>query len=147
VDQLPIDACPFCNLPQDRVFYKGQFLKAVWDIFPVSPGHALLISDRHVATWFEASLEEQQDLIASIAAVRGIIDKLHSPDGYNIGLNIGEAAGQTVFHLHIHVIPRFRGDMADPAGGVRHVIPERGNYRKDAQAFRGSGKFSPGVFP
>jgi len=126
---MPDVACPFCNLPQERVFYEGRYFKAIWDLFPVSTGHALLISARHVATWFDARPEEQQDICSTIAAVRAIIDKLHSPDGYNVGFNVGEAAGQTVFHLHIHVIPRHCGDMADPAGGVRHVIPHRGNYR------------------
>jgi len=121
--------CPFCNLPRERVFHEGHLFKAVWDVFPVSTGHALLIPNRHVATWFDASREEQIDLIGGIAIVRGIIEKLHSPDGYNIGVNVGQAAGQTVFHLHVQVIPRYRGDVVDPTGGVRHVIPERGNYR------------------
>ncbi len=120
--------CPFCNVPQERIVYEGRLFKAVWDIFPVSPGHALLIPNRHVATWFDASQEEQVDLVGGIAIVRDIIDRLHLPDGYNIGINVGDAAGQTVFHLHVHVIPRYRGDVADPTGGVRHVIPARGNY-------------------
>ena len=127
--QISRDECPFCNLQQERIFHEGQLFKAVWDIFPVSTGHALLILNRHVATWFDASPEEQADLVGGIAIVRDIIDRLHSPDGYNIGINVGEAAGQTVFHLHVHVIPRYRGDVADPTGGVRHVIPQRGNYR------------------
>jgi len=103
--------------------------KAVWDVFPVSRGHALLIPNRHVPAWFDASPEEQAELCGGIMSVREIIDRLHSPDDYNIGINVGEAAGQTVFHLHVHVIPRYRGDMADPTGGVRHVIPQLGNYR------------------
>ena len=127
--QVSSDECPFFNLPLERVFYEGQLFKAVWDIFPVSTGHALLIPNRHVATWFDASREEQIELVGGIAIVRGIIEELHSPDGYNIGVNVGQAAGQTVFHLHVHVIPRYRGDVVDPTGGVRHVIPERGNYR------------------
>ena len=123
------DECPFCNLPRERVFHEGHLFKAAWDIFPVSTGHALLIANRHVATWLDASHAEQIELLGGITMVCHIIDKLHSPDGYIIGINIGEAAGQTVFHLHVHVIPRYRGDMVDPTGGVRHVIPERGNYR------------------
>ncbi len=121
--------CPFCNLPSERVFHEGDLFKAAWDIFPVSAGHALLILNRHVPTWFDASREEQIDLVGGIGIVRSIIEKLHSPDGYNIGVNVGQAAGQTVFHLHVHVIPRYYGDVVDPTGGVRHVIPERGNYR------------------
>ena len=127
--QQQIDECPFCTVPQERVFYEGNVFKGVWDVFPVSKGHALLIPNRHVATWFDADLEEQAELCHGITFVREIIDRLYSPDGYNIGINVGEAAGQTVFHLHVHVIPRYCGDMADPTGGVRHVIPQLGNYR------------------
>ena len=133
MEERPCFECPFCNLPQERVFYEGRLFKAVWDIFPVSTGHALLIPNRHVPTWFDASPEEQADLVSGIAVVRDKIDKLHVPDGYNIGINVGEAAGQTVFHLHLHVIPRYRGDVADPTGGVRHVIPKLGNYRNCEQ--------------
>ena len=108
----------------------------IWDRYPVSPGHALLILRRHVATWFEATLEEQQSLVCTIDAAKAEIELKHSPDGYNIGINVGDAAGQTVQHLHVHVIPRYRGDVRDPRGGVRHVIPGKGNYalpQKDAQ--------------
>jgi diadenosine tetraphosphate (Ap4A) HIT family hydrolase/HKD family nuclease len=102
----------------------------LWDAFPVSPGHALLVPKRHVATWFDATKEEQAELVAAIDIARAAIDRrLHGqPDGYNIGVNVGRAAGQTVFHLHVHVIPRKSGDVPDPRGGVRHVIPSKGNY-------------------
>ncbi|WP_395838099.1 DEAD/DEAH box helicase family protein [Archangium violaceum] len=101
---------------------------AIRDRYPVSPGHTLVIPRRHVATWFEATPEEQRALFELVDEVKRGLDASHKPDGYNVGINVGEAAGQTVFHLHVHVIPRYRGDMADPRGGVRHVIPGKGNY-------------------
>lgn len=123
-------SCPFCNPDPARVFYEGKLVKALWDGFPVSPGHALLVPRRHVATWFDATPEEQLELMAAINNVRTTIIARHKPDGFNVGVNIGRAAGQTVFHLHVHVIPRYEGDVEDPTGGVRGVIPARGNYLK-----------------
>ena len=90
----------------------------------------LLIPGRHVATRFDATPEEQMELIATVDVARKNILERFMPDGFNLGVNIGEAAGQTVFHLHLHVIPRYRGDVEDPTGGVRNVIPARGNYLK-----------------
>jgi diadenosine tetraphosphate (Ap4A) HIT family hydrolase len=92
----------------------------------VSPGHALVIPRRHVATWFDASLEEKAELLAAVDAARAAIERTNSPDGYNIGVNVGAAAGQTVFHLHVHVIPRYKGDVKEPRGGVLHVLPGKG---------------------
>lgn len=129
---MDADACPFCSILSDRVFHEGRLTRALWDAFPVSPGHSLLIPRRHVATWFDASPDEQAELLTGIQIVREHIERSYSPDGYNIGVNVREAAGQTVFHLHVHVIPRYRGDVADPTGGVRHVIPGKGNYRISA---------------
>ncbi len=124
------EECPFCNIEQDRLIYEDDLIIAFWDVYPVSPGHTLLIPKRHVATWFDASEEEQIHLFHGVNRVREIIEERHSPAGYNIGVNVGQAAGQTVFHLHLHVIPRYGGDTPDPTGGVRHVIPGRGNYRR-----------------
>ena len=101
-----IVSCPFCYFSEERTFYQGHLCKALWDAFPASVGHALLIPNRHVSKWFDATPEEQMELLSGISVAREIIDKLHSPDGYNIGVNIGEAAGQTVPHLHVHLIPR-----------------------------------------
>lgn len=121
--------CPFCEpVTQERVFYRDEFVMGLWDAFPVSAGHALLVPIRHVATWFDASNEERIALTEAIDFARAVIEENHRPDGYNIGVNSGVAAGQTIFHLHLHVIPRYRGDVRDPRGGVRHVIPSRGNY-------------------
>jgi len=83
-----------------------------------------------MATWFDAGAEERIALFKALDAAKAIIEKDHRPDGYNIGINCGPAAGQTIFHLHIHLIPRYAGDVADPRGGVRHVIPDKANYTK-----------------
>jgi superfamily II DNA or RNA helicase/diadenosine tetraphosphate (Ap4A) HIT family hydrolase len=121
--------CPFCEPDQERVFYRGRLVVGLWDAFPVSDGHALLVPKRHVTAWFDATPEEQSELTQAIAEARRAIEAVHSPDGYNIGVNVGQAAGQTVFHLHVHVIPRYAGDVPNPRGGVRHVLPGKGNYR------------------
>ena len=120
--------CVFCAPHADRIFYEGERVRGLWDAFPVSPGHALLIPRRHVATWFEASVEEQRDLASAISVAQRAVVERHEPDGFNIGINVGEAGGQTVAHLHVHVIPRYRGDVEDPRGGVRGVIPARRLY-------------------
>lgn len=94
----------------------------------MSPGHALVTPRRHVAGWFDASPEEQAALMRSLDIARAKILTLYEPDGFNIGINVGEVAGQTVFHLHVHLIPRYRGDVADPRGGVRYVVPSKARY-------------------
>src|SRR5262245_29478365 len=120
--------CPFCEVAPERVFYRGRLVLGIWDNFPVSPGHALLISKRHVGDWFEATSQERLELTEAIALAREAILRSHKPDGFNVGVNVGKAAGQTVFHLHVHVIPRYKGDAEDPRGGVRHVIKSKANY-------------------
>ena len=120
--------CPFCVISRDRVIFESANVLAVWDKYPVSVGHALLIPKRHVPTWFEATDTEQQELLRAIRNIKSLIEDAHSPDGYNIGINSGDAAGQTVPHLHLHVIPRYAGDVQDPRGGVRWVLPERAAY-------------------
>ena len=124
----PSDSCPFCSPSPAHVFVESDLVRGIWDAFPVSAGHALLVPRRHIATWFDATTDERRALIDAIEAARTAILQRHNPDGFNIGINVGAAAGQTVFHLHIHVIPRYAGDVPDPRGGVRHVIPEHGNY-------------------
>ena len=120
--------CPFCRPDADRVFHKGELILGLWDMFPVSPRHALVVTRRHIFDWFEASLEEQLALLEGINIARNVILTKADPAGFNIGVNVGEVAGQTVPHLHVHVIPRYEGDVPDPRGGVRHVIPGLGNY-------------------
>jgi superfamily II DNA or RNA helicase/diadenosine tetraphosphate (Ap4A) HIT family hydrolase len=128
---------PFLARPHSDWIASNSLAFAIWDGFPVSPGHALLIPKRAVATWFDATVEEQHALMDLVAPVRAIIEDRFrdpAPAGWNIGINVGAAGGQTVFHLHMHVIPRYAGDMEDPRGGVRHVIPWKGNYKRAAPA-------------
>ncbi len=121
---------PFLTQPQTDWIASNAEAFAVFDRYPVSAGHALVVTRRVVANWFEATVAEQTALMALVNEVKVILDERlkPKPDGYNVGFNAGEAAGQTVPHLHIHVIPRYRGDVTDPRGGVRHVIPGKGNY-------------------
>jgi superfamily II DNA or RNA helicase/HKD family nuclease len=130
--------CPFCNPPADRVFYRDSVVIGMWDGFPVTPRHALLVPVRHVPTWFDATEQEKLMLLRSIDIARSAIESHGPVDGYNVGFNSGAAAGQTVFHLHLHVIPRRHGDSEDPRGGVRHVIPSQGNYLKIRDDLRNS---------
>lgn len=128
--------CPFCNPEPQRVFLRLQHVYALWDGFPVTDGHALIVPYRHVSSWFDAADTERAELFSAIDVVCSIICERGGIDGFNFGVNVGAAAGQTVPHLHQHVIPRRKGDMPDPRGGVRHVIPGRGNYlRTDAPRF------------
>lgn len=121
-------SCVFCALPVDRVM--GQNAHAVWirDGFPVSRGHSLVIPRRHLASFFEATQEERSALLALLDDARAAAIAEFQPDGFNIGINDGAAAGQTVPHLHIHLIPRYAGDVQDPRGGIRWVLPERADY-------------------
>jgi diadenosine tetraphosphate (Ap4A) HIT family hydrolase len=121
--------CPFCDVAADRVVAGNAHALAIRDAFPVNPGHTLVVPRRHVSSWFESSSEERLAMFALLDRVRLELDEQLRPDGYNIGINVEEAGGQTVMHLHVHLIPRFKGDVDDPAGGVRFVLPERGNYR------------------
>jgi len=120
---------PFLDRPETDWIASNALAFVIWDGFPVSPGHMLIVPKRLVATWFEATVEEQHALMALVGVMKEQLDQERSPDGYNIGINVGEAGGQTVFHLHVHLIPRYLGDMEDPRGGVRHVIPSKGNYK------------------
>lgn len=120
--------CTFCTLPPARVL--GQNEHAVWirDAFPVSPGHSLVIPRRHVGSFFEVSDGERSSLLELLGVAKMAAESEFAPAGYNIGINDGSAAGQTVPHLHIHLIPRYVGDMPDPRGGVRWVIPSKADY-------------------
>jgi diadenosine tetraphosphate (Ap4A) HIT family hydrolase len=121
---------PFLAVPVCEWLCSNELAFAVFDGFPVSPGHVLVVTRRMVATWFDATDEEQAALMGLVNEAKRRLDvRLEpKPDGYNVGFNCGAASGQTVPHVHIHVIPRYVGDMADPRGGVRHVIPGKGNY-------------------
>ena len=121
---------PFLAIPAGDWLCSNDLTFAIFDGFPVSPGHVLVTTRRIVETWFDATNEEQAALMALVKESKCLLDIQLSPkpDGYNVGFNSGGAAGQTVPHVHIHVIPRYLGDMPDPRGGVRHVIPNKGNY-------------------
>lgn len=122
--------CPFCRPEADKLFHAGERVLGLWDAFPVAEGHALVVPRRHVADWWSATPAERAELLQALEVAKEQIEaRLAAPPaGYNIGVNVGAAAGQTVFHLHVHLIPRSAGDVPDPRGGVRHVIPARANY-------------------
>jgi diadenosine tetraphosphate (Ap4A) HIT family hydrolase len=116
--------CPFCDLG-DRVLAENEHAVAVRDLEPASPGHTLIIPKRHSASFFDLTSAEVAACHALIRSERDHVAKAHHPDGYNIGVNEGAAAGQSVPHTYLHLIPRYTGDHPDPRGGIRHVIPTR----------------------
>ncbi len=118
----------FTSIEPSKILYKNDFFFIIKDGFPVNPGHLLIISNQVRKDYFHLTQEEKANLNEVILTAKEIIEREHQPDGYNIGMNCGEVAGQTVFHFHCHLIPRYAGDMENPRGGVRHVIPEKGKY-------------------
>lgn len=121
--------CPFCHPEAQEVVLRNELWYARWDKYPVNKGHLLIISLRHISSYFETTEEEKQRMLALIEECKRLLDRDYHPDGYNIGINIGPDAGQTIMHLHVHLIPRYRGDMKNPQGGVRGVIPEKRIYK------------------
>ena len=121
-------SCPFCALPPERVLLRNVSAIAIRDAYPVSPGHTLVIPQRHVASLFDATPDERAAMFELLEMAKRQLQLEFSPAGYNIGINDGTAAGQTVGYLHIHLIPRYPGDRPDPRGGVRWVIPEKADY-------------------
>jgi len=121
---------PFSAIPEAEWLCANELAFAIFDSFPVSPGHVLVVTRRVVPTYFDCTAAEQEAVMELVGEVKNLLDERlePKPDGYNVGFNAGAAAGQTVPHVHVHVIPRYAGDMPDPRGGVRHVIPEKGNY-------------------
>ena len=124
-------ACPFCGLSAGRVIAANEHAVAMRDLYPVSPGHSLVVPKRHIRDWWVATPAEREAIGELVDVLKRGLDDEMAPAGYNVGFNDGAAAGQTVFHLHVHVIPRFEGDVEDPRGGVRHVLPHRANYLVD----------------
>jgi superfamily II DNA or RNA helicase/diadenosine tetraphosphate (Ap4A) HIT family hydrolase len=133
----------FLDIPESKWVASNDLAFAFRDNFPVSPGHTLIVTRRVIADWFSATSAERLALLDLVDAIKKRLDDELHPDGYNVGFNAGVAAGQTVPHLHIHVIPRFRGDMDDPRGGVRHVIPSRGNYLCKVEPLATGGETNP----
>ncbi len=121
--------CPFCNPDSEReLIVESATAFAIFDKFPVSNGHALIIPKKHCDDYFDLTFREQSACMFMLNTVKEILKKKLNPDGFNVGINISEAAGQTVPHVHIHLIPRYKGDVKEPRGGVRGVIPEKKNY-------------------
>ena len=118
--------CIFCN--QEELILENELTWARYDKYPVSPGHLLIITKRHVADFFDTTIEERRALNDLLQEAKKMLEREYSLDGYNIGVNCGEAAGQTIMHLHIHLIPRYQGDIDNPRGGVRGVIPDKRIY-------------------
>ena len=118
----------FQSIPKERILYKDNHFFIIEDLYPVSPGYLLIISNELKKDYFELSTIEKISLPQAIDKAKVLIEQKYSPDAYNIGMNCGEVAGQTIFHFHCHVIPRYKGDINDPTGGVRGVIPLKMKY-------------------
>ena len=129
--------CPFCEIINNdnthRIIEQNDFAIVVRDGFPITKGHTLVIPKRHVGSFFDITDEERQALFALVDSAKNTLDLELKPDAYNIGINDGTAAGQTVPHLHIHLIPRYKGDVDDPRGGVRWIMPAKADYWSDAK--------------
>jgi diadenosine tetraphosphate (Ap4A) HIT family hydrolase len=123
--------CPFCTLDKGRVVASNSLAFAIRDGYPVSPGHTLAIPHRHVGSFFDLSPQEHDALFELVREQKRVLDVEFAPHAFNIGINDGLAAGQTVAHVHVHLIPRYRGDVADPRGGVRWVLPAKSRYWTD----------------
>lgn len=136
MDQVTNDtisiACPFCSMPQTaEILMESELAYAVFDKFPVNPGHSLVIPKKHTADYFDLTPGEQNACWDLVNKIKAILDQKFCPDGYNVGINNLTAAGQTVAHVHIHIIPRYLGDVEKPEGGVRGVIPGKKDYTAD----------------
>lgn len=125
-----MENCPFCDIKnyKDNIVCETELTISILDRYPVSKGHTLVIPKRHVGSYFDLTEDEVTDIWSMVNDVKKVLDYMYEPDGYNIGINVGKAAGQTVPHVHIHVIPRYLGDMEDPKGGIRGVIPDKQKY-------------------
>ena len=123
------EECRFCvSKSGRRIMIEGNYGFAAWDRHPASDGHFLVMPYRHFSDYFDISDEEREELWRLVAEGKKLAEEKHNPDGYNIGINVGISAGQSIPHLHIHVIPRYKGDVENPKGGVRGVIPQNKLY-------------------
>ena len=125
----PNNPCLFCK-DAHGVSLTNELAYSARDSYAVSPGHTLVVPRRHVASFFDLTPEEINACMGLITEERRLLDEAFNPDGYNIGVNIGPAAGQSILHVHIHIIPRYKGDVENPQGGVRHVIPKKAHYTR-----------------
>ena len=121
--------CFFCKCLDEKNYeLENEYAIARYDDFPVNKGHLEVITKRHIKDWWDTTPEEKLAIFELLDKAKEIVEYKYNPDGYNIGMNLGESAGQTLMHLHVHLIPRYVGDVADPRGGVRGVIPDKKNY-------------------
>lgn len=120
--------CPFCHVAAERVVAESALTLTIRDAFPVSPGHTLVIPKRHFAGLFEATADEIAEIWQALRLAADDLSAKHHPDGFNVGVNVGAAAGQTVMHLHVHLIPRYSGHQPEPRGGIRRIFPELADY-------------------
>ena len=118
----------FLTIPEAEVIYKGEHFFLIRDQYPVAPGHTLIISHEVRPDYFSLTEGEKEELTKMIDKAKELVEMEYQPDAYNIGMNCGVAAGQTVMHFHCHLIPRYKGDMEDPRGGVRHCVAGKGYY-------------------
>jgi diadenosine tetraphosphate (Ap4A) HIT family hydrolase len=123
--------CFFCSLDPARIIDSNDLGMVLRDDFPISPGHTLVVPKRHVRSFFDLGSEERQALMELLEAAKLVLDAEYRPAAYNIGINDGPLAGQSVPHVHIHLIPRYQGDREDPRGGVRWILPEKADYWSD----------------
>lgn len=121
-----MNICPFCKI--ENLWFENEHYQIVRDGFPISPGHSLVVPKQHVSSLYDLEINIQAHLWQAVAEVRRQLKLEFNPDGFNIGLNDGQPAGQTVLHAHIHIIPRYQGDVEDPRGGVRWIIPRKAKY-------------------
>jgi diadenosine tetraphosphate (Ap4A) HIT family hydrolase len=120
--------CPFCSPVPEEIVLRNPLCYARYDRYPVSKGHVLIVPFRHVADFFELTPDERKAALELVWQANAKLNFDLHPNGYNVGVNVGSTAGQTIMHAHIHVIPRYHGDVADPRGGIRFVIPHTAKY-------------------
>jgi len=125
---MNIKSCPFCTLPDERKLSFNSRAILIRDAYPISKGHSLVLPKKYVGSFFELTEFEQLELIQLLNQAKHDLDQLFKPTAYNVGINDGIAAGQTIPHLHIHLIPRYDGDQVDPRGGVRWLFPDKADY-------------------
>lgn len=125
-----MEECLFCKWKdeKEKVILENELVFARFDEFAVSKGHILFMTKRHIRDFFETTEDERRAIFELVDEAKKMIDEKYNPDGYNIGMNCGEAAGQSVMHIHVHLIPRYKGDVENPRGGIRGVIPKNQNY-------------------
>ena len=130
---MPQQECLFCdrdNSEKHTIIAENELFYARWDNFAVTQGHLEVVSKRHIISFFDLTEEDMKQMFELLQRAKDIVEEKFSPDAYNIGLNDGEAAGRTIHHFHIHLIPRYFGDVENPRGGVRNIIPEKGDYQE-----------------